>query len=53
MHDWTIEAHIDRLNKASGLASTAEERRKLEGSADARMRVLPAEQRARSVLAGS
>ena len=53
MYDWIIEADIYRLNRAASEASTAEERRKLEGLADGKVQVLAAKQRERSVLSGS
>ena len=52
MYDWIIEADIYRLNRAAREARTAEERRKLEGLADAKVRILAAKQRGTSAFSG-
>lgn len=52
MYDWIIEADIYRLDRAISEASTAEERRKLQGLADAKVRVLATKRRERSVVSG-
>ena len=53
MYGWIIEADIYRLDKAASEASTAEERRKLERLADAKMHLFATKRRERSLLSGA